>query len=213
MTENTAADRTPDPVVNRPFDVEYWLLDANLPEVSVDLYKAGKLPAEATMLQRKLENERALEVTERSAADVDRFAELERRYIEVVGAWAASKITVYVSAVPPEEMREMREQHDLATAGMDTAVANETFGYELLANAIVGVAEAGVSYTDENGDPALYGPVNWEMRHVRGLARKLGDAQMSLLIRARQDAQNALPHVDADFLHKNSGEGTTDTKA
>lgn len=206
MTENTAS-------TNKTFDVEDWLQDANLPHESVDVYKAGKIPAEAKSIQRQLEVERSLENIDRSAADVSRFAELERRYIQILEAWAASKITVYVSAIPPEKMRALREAHDLAHEGKDPAVANEIFGYEVLANAIVGVAETGVAYTDEDANPALYGPVSWEMRHVRGLANKLGDAQVSQLIRARQTAQNALPTVDADFLRKNSGEGTENTAA
>lgn len=211
MTENTAektaADRSAPKLVNKPFDVEDWLEDAHLPHTSVDVYKAGLLPAEAADLQRKLEDERALENTERSAADVDRFAELERRYLQVVGAWVASKITIYVSALPSEVIRDLRTQHDLQHAGKDPVVANEIFGYELLAKCIIGVAETGVDYTDEDGTPALYGPVSWEMRHVRALARKIGGAQMAQLIAARQTAQNALPTVDADFLRKSSGEG------
>lgn len=206
MTEKTAADRAPATPVNVPFDVEDWLQDANLPHTSVDVYKAGMLPAEAATLKRQIEAERGLENLERTAADNDRFAELERRYIQVLQAWAASKITVYVSALPPEKMRALREAHDLAHEGKDPAVANEIFGYEILANAVIGVAETGVDYTDEDGAPALYGPVAWEMRHIRSLARKLGGAQMSQLIRARQDAQSALPQVDADFLQRRSGE-------
>lgn len=205
MTEKTAADRAPEAPVNVPFDVEDWLLDAKLPHTSADVFKAGLLPAEAATLQRQLEVERGLENTERTAADNDRFAELERRYLQVLKAWAASKITVYVSAIPPEKMRDLRTKHDEATEGMDPAVANEIFGYEILAAAIIGVAEIGVDYTDEDGNPALYGPVKWEMRHVRGLANKLGDAQMTQLIRARQNSQNALPQVDADFLQQRSG--------
>lgn len=211
MTEKTAADRTPEAPVNRPFELYDWLQDANLPHDSADVYKAGLLPAEAATLQRQLEVERGLENVERSAAETDRFVELELRYRDVLAAWAASKITVYVSAIPPEEMRELRKAHDVKTAGMDTSVANEIFGYEILAASIIGVAEVGVSYTDEDGNPALFGPVNWEMRHVRALAKKVGDAQMSHIIAARQTAQNKLPNVDADFLRKSSGEDSKST--
>lgn len=211
MNEKTAADTTPATPVNRPFDIEDWLLDANLPHDSADVFKAGLLPAEAATLQRQLEVERGLEDVERTAADTDRFVELERRYREVLAAWVASKITVYVSAIPPEAMRELREEHDADTKGMDPKVANEIFGYQILAKSIIGVAEVGVSYTDEDGNPALFGPVNWEMRHVRALAKKVGDAQMSHIIAARQTAQNALPTVDADFLLKPSGKDKPST--
>lgn len=205
MTEKTAP-------VNKPFEIEDWLQDAKLPHESVDVYKAGELPAEAKTIQRELTIERALENIERTSADVSRFAELERRYIQVTGAWAASKITIYVSAIPPEKMRELREEHDAKHEDMiDKALANELFGYTVLANAIVGVAETGVEYTDENGAPAMYGPVAWTETTVRGMAKKLGPAQMSLIVEARQTAQNALPTVDADFLHKNYGEGTKNT--
>lgn len=205
MTENTAP-------VNKSFDVEDWLLDAKLPHESVDVFKAGELPAEAKAIQRQLEVERSLENVDRTSADVSRFAELERRYIQVVGAWAASKITIYVSAIPPEKMRELRVEHDAKHEDMiDKALANEIFGYTLLAKCIVGVAETGVKYTDEDGAPALYGPVSWASNTIRGMAKKLGPAQMSLLIAARQNAQNALPTVDADFLRKNSGQDTADT--
>lgn len=205
MNEKTAANQATTPAENTPFSMEDWLLDANLPTVSVDLYKAGSVPGEAKALQRQIATERELVDKERTAEDKSRYVDLEKQYIEVLQRWAASRITVYISALTSERLRELREENTKATEGMDNAVSNELFGYAILSEAIVGIAEAGVTYTHDDGTPAPYGPVKLATNQLRGMERKLGTLQMGQLLDARREAQMKLPEVDADFLHTSSG--------
>lgn len=205
MTENVATN-APDPQV---FDIDEWLVDAKLPHASVDLYKAGTVPAEALSLKEQITLEREILSEEPSAADKSKLRKLESRYTSLVEAWLASKITVFVSALSSDHLRALRADNEKKTEGMDKAVANEIFGYELLSAAIVGVAQPGVEYTEE----LPYEPVKWEPRHIRGLEKKIGTTQTSQLLVARQAAQNQMPTVDADFLHSSSGSATGDTPA
>lgn len=209
--EKTAADQTPQPVENAPFSMEDWLLDANLPTVSVDLYKNGSIPGEAKALQRQIEIERGMDVEEKTAVDKSRLKKLEKQYTEVLKRWADSRITVYVSALSATTFRELRAENETEHEGKDTAVVNELYGYSILSRAIVGIAEAGATYTHEDGTPAPYGPVSLPMNQIRGMERKLGPVQMGRLLQARQEAQTLLPEVDADFLRRSSGdtEGNT----
>lgn len=195
------------------FDLENWLLDAKLPQESCDVFKAGSVPAEASALKRRIELEREVDTSEQSAADKGKLAALERRYEEVLQEWVASKITVYVSALGRDAIRELRAEHDLAHEGKDQAVANEIFGYTLLAAAIVGIAEPDKEYVDEAGNKLPYAPVSLRSNQVRGLENKIGQLQFKKIMEARMLAQNALPDVDADFLLSSSGTAEENTAA
>ena len=215
MTENTASDQTAKPVADpaQAFNIDDWLLDANLPTQSADVFKAGQLPAEAGALQRAIELERATLDQESSAAEKSKLAKLETRYAALLQEWVASKITVYVTAISKDALQALRDKHDADTEGMDPKVANELFGLVLLAAAIIGVAEPGVEYFNEDGSPALYGPVTLRPNQVRALRNKIGHTQMELILAARHTAQNGVPDVDADFLLERSGSSKDDTPA
>lgn len=187
------------------FDLDAWMSDAVLPMQSADVFKAGVLPAEASALKKQIEIARDVATAERSAADKSKIAKLEARYAQVLREWMDSKITVYVSALSPDQMREMRAQHEKDHEGKDPKVKNELYGYDLLAAAIVGIAEPGNVYTKADGTPAAYAPVKLRPNQVRGLERKIGATQMQLILNARATAQNGLPEVDADFLLESSG--------
>lgn len=205
MTENTAPETTPDD----GFDLEAWLFDAELPQQSATVFKAGRLPAEAGALKEAIVIERGLINSDSTAVDKIKLTKLEARYATVLQKWLDSKITVYVTAITPDKLRELRTDHTKTTEGMDTAVANEVFGFDLLAAAIIGIAEPGKEY--EN--PAQpYDTVSWTRSQVRGLARRIGATQMDLILAARQTAQNGLPEVDADFLLESSGENEPATQ-
>lgn len=205
MTETTTS------APSTGFDMDTWLFDAELPQQSATVFKAGRLPAEAGALKEAIEIERGLLDQESSAAEKSKLKKLEARYAAILQEWLDSKITVYVTAIDKEKMRRMREAHTKATEGMEPAVANELFGYELLAAAIIGIAEPGKEYVDEDGKPSPFGPVKLKTKQLRGMEKKIGSTQMQLIIAARQTAQSGLPEVDADFLLESSGpnEGAT----
>ena len=48
-------------------------------------------------------------------------------------------------------------------------------------------------------------PVTFTAGHVKALEKAIGATQMQLILAAKQQAQNGLPTVDADFLRKPSG--------
>lgn len=187
------------------FDLDDWLTDATLPQQSADVFKAGQLPAEAGALKQAIEIERGQLDQESSAAEKSKLKRLEARYAAVLQEWLDSKITVYVTALTKDRLREIQGDSKKKTEGMEPAVANEIFGYNLLAAAIIGVAVPGREYVNEDGTPALFEPVSFTMGQVRGLEKKIGATQMQLILAARQTAQNGLPEVDADFLLESSG--------
>jgi hypothetical protein len=90
----------------------------------------------------------------------------------------------------------LRTAHDKRTADLEPKAANEEFGYDLLAAAITHVKPAGGERT----------PATFTAAKVKAMSDAVGTAQMTLILQARQTAQNALPAVDADFLLKRSGE-------
>lgn len=200
MTE-TIAPVTPE----SGFDLEVWLFDADLPQQSATVFKAGRLPAESGALKEAIQIERGMLDQESSSAEKSKLVKLEARYAAILQEWLDSKITVYVTAIPKEKLRDMREAHNVATEGMAPAVANELFGYELLSAAIIGIAEPGKEYVDEAGKPSPFGNVKLKTNQLRGMEKKIGATQMQLIIAARQTAQNSLPDVDADFLLESSG--------
>lgn len=201
MNEKTAADRTPTLVKDDGgFSIEDWLLDAQLPQSSADVYKAGHVPARAKALKREMEQFQVSENPERAAGEVDEYLLLEKEYIDLLQKWSDSRITVYVTALPPEKLQRLRDENAKSTEGMEPSASNELFGYALLSASIVGVAEPGKAYGD-----MPYGAVELAPRQIRALEKKIGPLQMKKILDARMEAQAALPEVDADFLLGNSG--------
>jgi hypothetical protein len=120
---------------------------------------------------------------------------MERRHTELVETFTSSKLTVFVRALTSDELADLREAHDQRTKGMEPNRANKEFGFDLLAAAIISVQPAGEDRYD----------VRWDVHTVKRLEKAIGPAQMTEILNARQYAQNAVPTVDADFLHKSSG--------
>lgn len=179
------------------FDVEAWLQDAKMPEESADVYKRADVIGELSALRRKIELHReAAAGAERSAGDADELTTLEKRYQDLVDTFAGSQLTIYTRALGPDERREAREASDKRTEGKPTDEVNRDFGYVLLGRSIVAVKPFGGERT----------PVSWSAEVIRSMENTIGGSQMSTVMDAHRLAQNKLPEVDADFLHKPSGE-------
>jgi hypothetical protein len=187
MTESTI-----DPA---EFDVEAWLTDAKMPEESAEVYKRADVIAELQVVKRQIETQREAASIEKTAHGNTVLRNLETRYKDLVETFCASKLTIYVRAVSPDEQRESREITEKRTEGMEPKLQNLEFGYDLLARSIVAVRPAEGERTE----------VNWSVKQVKAMEKSIGAAQMSEVLNARMQAQNGLPRVDADFLLKPSG--------
>lgn len=185
MTEQNAAT----------FNLEAWATDASLPEESADVYKRADVIGELSALQRKIAIRRDAAKGEKTATGDKELTAMERRHTELVETFASSKLTVFVRALTSDELADLREAHDQRTKGMEPNRANKEFGFDLLAAAIISVQPAGEERYD----------VRWDVHTVKRLEKAIGPAQMTEILNARQYAQNAVPTVDADFLHKSSG--------
>ncbi|MDQ0756071.1 hypothetical protein [Arthrobacter sp. B3I4] len=176
------------------FDVEGWLQDAHLPEESATVYKRPDVVAELTDLKRRIELEERAAGGERAAAEQE-VTPLEAEYATLLDAFSKSALTVYVQALTDDKLRSLRAEVDAATKDLTLVEQNAEFGYALLAAAIVAVKPAGGHRT----------PATFTTAKVKALVDSVGQTQVGLVLAARQQAQNALPSVDADFLHKRSG--------
>ena len=186
MPENTTPEE---------FDVEAWLTDAKMPEESAEVFKRADVIAELQVVRRQIETQRKAATIEKTAHGDTVLRNLERRYDELLETFGASKLTVYVRALSPDEQRESREATEKRTEGMDPKLQNMEFGYDLLARSIIAVMPAGGERT----------PVQWGIKQVKAMEKSIGAAQMTEVLNARMQAQNGLPRVDADFLLKPSG--------
>lgn len=187
MTETT----TQDPAA---FDVEGWLQDAKLPEESATVYKRADVVAELSDLKRRIELEARAAGAEYTAAD-PALTPLEQEYQKLLETFSESALTVYVRALTEQELRTLRATSEAATKGLTPDEQNEHFGYEILAKSITAVKAAGGGRQHVVFTPAK----------VKALKDAIGTAQMTVVLNARLIAQNAVPNVDADFLHKRSG--------
>lgn len=172
------------------FNVEDWLTDAALPEESATVYKRPDVVAELTELKRQIELE-----DRAASAESDGPTAGSKRYEAYLQTFSESALTVYVSALPREKVKAMRAEHEARTADLEAAQRNEEFGFDLLAAAIVAVKPAGGERT----------PAKFSTDQVKGMENAIGATQLQLILAARQQAQNGLPTVDADFLLKPSG--------
>lgn len=177
------------------FDLDSWATDASLPQESADVYKRADVVGELSALQRKIAVRRDAAKGEKTAGGDKELTEMERRYDELVETFTGSKLTVFVRAITSDELADIRAAHDERTKGMEPSRANKEFGFDLLAAAIISVQPIGGERYD----------VCWDVHQVKRLEKAIGPAQMTEILNARQYAQNAVPTVDADFLHKSSG--------
>lgn len=177
------------------FDLDAWATDANLPEESADVYKRADVIGELSALQRKIAIRRDAAKGEKTAKGDKELTEMERRHTELVETFTGSKLTVFVRALTSDELEDIREAHEERTKGMDSKRANREFGFDLLSAAIISVQPAGEERYD----------VRWDVHTIKRLEKAIGPAQLTEILNARQYAQNAVPTVDADFLHRSSG--------
>lgn len=177
------------------FSLDEWALDANLPEESVDVYKRSDVVGELSALKRQIALHREAAGVEKTADGDAALAELEAKYSELVETFGSSLLTVFVRGLTSDELNDIREDHEKRTLTWAPLRRNREFGFELLARAIVAVRPTDGERTD----------VRWDLHQVKRLEKAIGGAQMTLILNAREVAQNQVPTVDADFLHKPSG--------
>ena len=177
------------------FNVEDWLTDAALPQESATVYKRPDVVAELTDLKRRIELAERVNDAE-ATAGAKRPATLIRQYEQLLRTFSGSALTVYVRALTGDELRARRAASEERTKDLPTQDANIEFGFDLLAAAIVAVKPAGAKEST---------PASLTTAQVKALKDGIRETQMQLILAARQQAQNGLPTVDADFLHKPSG--------
>ncbi|WP_024817100.1 hypothetical protein [Arthrobacter sp. 31Y] len=179
------------------FDVEAWIQDANLPRESATVYKRADVISKLTALKHKISLARASDSGERTSGGKSELQKLEDEYVRLLTVFSESAITVHVRALSRQELSDLREAHEKAVEAKEITgkESNETFGYDLLSTAIVAVEPAG-----KPEQPATFTPAQ-----VRALEEAIGATQLVAILEARQTAQNQLPAVDADFLHKPYG--------
>jgi len=179
------------------FDVEAWLQDAKMPEESTDVYQRADVIGELSALRRQIElQHEAAAGAERSAGDTDELATLVKRYDELVRTFAGSQLTIFTRALGPDERKAAREVNEKRNEGKAPDEVNRDFGYVLLSMSIIAVKPFEGERT----------PVSWSPELVRKMENTIGGTQMSAVLDAHRLAQNKLPEVDADFLHRLSGE-------
>jgi hypothetical protein len=181
------------------FNLDDWALDANLPEESADVYKRADVVSELSALKRQIETHReAFAGTEKTAGDVSGLRALEAEYNKLVATFTGSLLTVYVRAITSDEREALRAAHEERTKNWDPERRNREYGFDLLAAAITAVKERDGERID----------VRWDVHQIKKLEKAIGGSQMSLILAAREVAQNQAPTVDADFLLKPSGSET-----
>ncbi|MCO1338090.1 hypothetical protein BJH93_04150 [Kocuria polaris] len=200
-SQNTAPDA---------FDLDAWMHDAKLAERSAIIYQRPDVFGELTELQREIED---LEAALKLAADEPTQSESRAlsaardRYSELLDAFTASQLTVYLRALPDATIRDMRIAHDARwqkSVEKDPKLrqaANTEFGYELLAASIFAVKPAG-------GEQVL---AAFDLESIKRLDAAIGGAQTKALVEERQKVQLEAPEVTADFLRGASGISRADT--
>lgn len=191
MTENT------NPAAE--FNIDDWALDAGLPEESADVYKRTDIVSELSLVMRQIDARReAFAGAEKTAADKSGLRALEKKYDELVKTFTGSMLTIYLRAITSDEREVLRAAHEERCKDMDLALKNREYGFDLLAAAITAVKPLDGERVD----------VKWDVPAIKKLEKAIGPSQISLILAAREAAQNKLPTVDADFLHKPSGSET-----
>ncbi|ASN38850.1 hypothetical protein CGQ24_07385 [Arthrobacter sp. 7749] len=179
------------------FDVDAWILGANLPEESAEIYMRADVVGNIQALQRKITAANAVDAVdpERPAASKSKTAKLVKEYENLLNVFSDSRATVFVRAIDPDKMAALRHATEVRYEGKPPQEANAAFGYELLAESIVAIEDkSGVRKT------ARMNPTQ-----LKKLESGIGPAQLKSIMEARARAQMAMPDVDADFLLKLSG--------
>lgn len=177
------------------FNLEDWALDANLPEESADVYKRADVVSELSALKRQIALHREAFGGEKTAGEESGLSVLEAKYAELVETFGSSLLTIYVRAITSDERETLRAAHEERCKNWDPQRRNREYGFDLLAASITAVRPLGGERT----------PVRWDVHQIKRLEQAIGGSQMSLILTAREVAQNQVPTVDADFLLKSSG--------
>ena len=177
------------------FNVEDWLTDAAMPEASATIYKRADVIGELTVLKDQIELRAKANELEKTAHGDTVMANYQRRYEELVKTFAESELTIYVRALDPDHLKDIRDESEARTKDLESDAQNEDMGYSVLSAAIVAVRP----FEGERVD------VTWTRQQVKDIEKRIGTTQMKQVLSARLTAQNGLPRVDADFLHRLSG--------
>lgn len=200
MTENTA------PTAD-DFNFDDWFGDTRLPERSVDVFTRADLVSQLEALQRRIEEEGRADaaVAEASLGDDNDspLADLVAEYATVLEQFLASKVTLYMRAVPHEEQRTIRDSYgpQLPKSASDKSRLERL---RLVGAGTLAASVAGISRGDGPRQPA-----NFTDAQIIQLEDKLGAAQMGRVNATFTQACNELPTVSADFLPKSSGPAST----
>lgn len=165
------------------FDVEAWMVDAQRPKRSVQLFKHANLIADLDDLERRIETERAARQMEPELAAGSELAVLEKKYEAILEKVHASAITVTVQGLTVDEIEVISKQAKAeATAGVFDESQHR--GRLMIVEALV--------------SPKM------TISQVQALEKRIGSAQIARVAVAVNEATNQLPHVSADFLRKSS---------
>lgn len=180
------------------FDLEAWVTDASLPEETADVFKRADVVGELSALRRRIELLQESGSTEKAAGETSELKQLTEQYDALVKTFTDSMLTIYVRAITSDEREELRLAHEERTKNWDPQRRNREYGFDLLAASICAVRPLGGERT----------PVRFDVHKIKQLEKAIGAAQVSMLLTARDIAQNQVPTVDADFLLKSSGSET-----
>ncbi|WP_066303248.1 hypothetical protein [Arthrobacter luteolus] len=182
------------------FDLGAWLTDAKLPEQSATVYQRADLIGELADLERRIRNEAEVAPGETPAGG----SSLVQAYRKVVAQFEASKLTVYVQAIPDDRQQEIAESVGdplpKDASPKDKQQRMHAIGSAVLAEAIIGMSAG----TDTRK------PVRLAPEQIGELEAKIGSAQMQAINTAWVRACKELPSVDADFLQKFSSPASGD---
>ena len=165
------------------FDVEAWMIDAQRPRRSVQVFKHADLIADLDDLERRIQTERSARQMEPELASGSELLVLERQYEATLEKIHASSITVTVQGLVVDEIQSIEEQVKAEYEGKPFEASQEK-GRRMIVAALV--------------SPKM------TIAQVRGLEKKIGSAQIARIAVAVNEATNQLPHVSADFLRKSS---------
>lgn len=200
MTENTA------PTVAE-FSFDDWFGDVRLPERSADVFTRADLVGTLEALQRRIEEEGAADTALAEASlgddDASEVAALVEEYTTVLEQFLASKVTLFMRAVPSEEQRAIRDSYgpQLPKSASDKSKLERM---RLVGAGTLAASAVGISRADGPRQPASFTD-----EQIIQLEDKLGAAQMGKVNAAFTQACNELPTVSADFLPKSSGQAST----
>lgn len=186
----------------KTFDLDAWLQDAHLPEVSARIFKGGHLLAELESVREQIEDEQA--AMGQSLTSAQKLSELTERYEQLLEQFGESALTVYCQAIPGSKLRDLRKEFDERSKAKkwNTAESSAEFGYMLVANSVVAVKPAEGTKTE----------VTWNAESVKNLEKQIGPGELGKLLKAHKRAQSELKEPDADFLRKSSGTSSNGTE-